>query len=515
MTAIQPKTDASTITVRNPADGRVVGAVPIETSDAVAAKARELRLFQPEWEALGPRGRKRWLLTYQNWVLDNAEHIIDVVQSESGKTRADASGEPSSTAALLDYWASHAERFLADEHPRSFNPLAVTKKLTTAYRPYPLVGVITPWNFPFGMPAMDVVPALAAGAAVLLKPSEVTPLSGVEFVRGWTEIGAPPVLAVATGYGDTGAAVIDNVDFVQFTGSTATGRKVAVACAERLLPYSLELGGKDPALVLADADIDRAANGIAWGGMFNSGQVCVSVERVYVEAPVYDEFVAKLTENVRGLRQGQDDRKFAFDVGALATSAQRDIVQRHVDQAVAAGARATTGGKPTGTGTFFEPTVLVDVDHSMSCMTEETFGPTLPVVKVADEAEAIRLANDSEYGLSATVWTGDNERGDRVARQLDVGAVNINDVLSNAFACDIPMGGWKHSGVGTRWGGAAGVLKYCRPQAITSPRMPTQSKELLWYPASRRKVKFALGLLRASAARGVRRFGIAPKGGHR
>lgn len=511
MTAIQSKTDTSTIVVRNPADGRVVGTVPIETAHTVAAKARELRLFQPQWAALGPRGRKRWLLKYQDWVLDNAEHIVEVVQSETGKTRADASGEPTITASLFDYWAGRAERFLLDEHPRSFNPLAMTKKLTTTYRPYPVVGVITPWNFPFVMPGLDVVPALAAGAAVLLKPSEVTPLSGVEFVRGWTEIGAPPVLALATGYGATGAAVIDNVDFVQFTGSTATGRKVAVACAERLIPYSLELGGKDPALVLADADLDRAANGITWGGMYNSGQVCVSVERVYVEAPVYDEFVAKLTDNVRRLRQGQDDRKFMYDVGALATSAQRDIVQRHVDGAVAAGARVVTGGKPTGTGTFFQPTVLVDVDHSMSCMTEETFGPTLPVVKVADEAEAIRLANDSVYGLSATVWTGDKDRGERIARQLDVGAVNINDVLSNAFACDIPMGGWKQSGIGARWGGAAGVLKYCRPQAITSPRIPTQSKELLWYPTSPRRVKFALSLLRASAARGVRRLGIAPR----
>jgi acyl-CoA reductase-like NAD-dependent aldehyde dehydrogenase len=512
MTAIQPKTDASTITVRNPADGRVVGTVPIETSDAVAAKARELRLFQPEWEALGPGGRKRWLLRYQDWVFDNAEHITDVVQSETGKTRADASGEPTVTASLLDYWAGNAARFLTDEHPRSFNPLAMTKKLTTTYRPYPVVGVITPWNFPFLMPGLDLVAALAAGAAVLLKPSEVTPLSAVEFVRGWTEVGAPPVLALATGYGETGAAVIANVDFVQFTGSTATGKKVAVACGERLIPYSLELGGKDPALVLADADLDRAASGIAWGGMYNSGQVCVSVERVYVEAPVYDEFVAKLTENVRQLRQGHDERKFAFDVGAMANSAQRDKVQRHVDEAIAAGARAMTGGKPTGTGTFFEPTVLVDVDQSMSCMTEETFGPTLPVVKVADEAEAIRLANDSVYGLSATVWTGDKERGERIARKLDVGAVNINDVISNAFAYDIPMGGWKHSGVGTRMGGATGLLKYCRPQAITSPLLPTLAKEPLWYPVSRRRVNFALGLLRASAARGVRRFGIAPKG---
>ena len=352
-----------------------------------------------------PRAARRWLLKFQDWILDNAEHIADVLQSETGKPGVEAAMEAPMSADVLNYWARKAEAFLADGHPKPHNPLTRTKRLTTAYRPYPVVGVITPWNFPFGMPAIDAIPALAAGLRCCLKPSEVTPLSGVEFVRGWTEIGAPPVLSVATGEGGTGAAVIANVDFVQFTGSTATGRKVAVACAERLMPYSLELGGKDPAIVLADADLERAANGIAWGGMFNAGQACISVERVYVEAPVYDEFVAKLTDKVGQLREGKDDRRYRFDVGAMATAAQRDIVARHIDEAVAAGARVTTGGKPTGIGTFFEPTVLVDVDASMSCMTEETFGPTIPVVKVADEDEAIQLANDSPYGLSGSVWT--------------------------------------------------------------------------------------------------------------
>jgi acyl-CoA reductase-like NAD-dependent aldehyde dehydrogenase len=500
-----------TIEVRNPADARVVGDVPNERADAVADTARELRLFQPEWEAIGPKGRKTWLLKFQDWVLDNTERIADIVQSESGKTRAEALTEPTGVADLLNYWAGNAQRSLADTHPTQLGLIGLAKKLTTTYRPYPLVGVITPWNYPFAMPGLDVVPALAAGAAVLLKPSEVTPLSAVEFVRGWREVGAPPVLALATGYGETGAAVIDAVDYLQFTGSTVTGRKVAVRCAQRLIPYSLELGGKDPAIVLADADLERATNGIAWGGLVNSGQVCVSVERIYVEEPVYDEFVEKLTRKVAALRQGQDGRSCKHDVGALATSAQRDIVQRHVDDAVAAGAKAVTGGKPTGTGTFFEPTVLVDVEQSMSCMTEETFGPTLPVMKVADEAEAIRLANDSAYGLSATVWTTDKDRGERVARQLEVGAVNVNDVGSNIFAHAVPMGGWKQSGIGTRAGGAEGIRKYCRQQAITSPRIPTASKELLWYPASPHRVKIALGVLRAGAARGLRRFGITPR----
>jgi len=496
--------------VRNPANGKVVGGVPNEPAEVVAARAAELRSFQPEWEAIGAKGRKKWLLKFQSWVLDNTEHIADILQSESGKTRAEALGEPTAVADFLNYWARHAEKFLADAHPLQFGPAAVSKKLTTVYRPYPLVGVITPWNFPFTMPGLDVIPALAAGAAVMLKPSEVTPLSAVEFVRGWREVGAPPVLALATGEGETGAAVIGNVDYVQFTGSTATGQKVAVQCAQRLIPCSLELGGKDPAIVLADADLERAANGIAWGGLFNAGQVCVSVERVYVEEPVYDEFVAKLTQKVAELRQGQDGRICNRDVGAMATPAQRDIVQRHVDDAVAAGATVVTGGKPTGKGTFFEPTVLIDVDQSMPCMTEETFGPTLPVMKVVNEAEAIRLANDSAYGLSATVWTANKQRGERVARQLEVGAVNINDGVVNAFIHAIPMGGWKRSGIGARAGGADGIRKYCRRQAITSPRIRTASKELLWYPYSQRKVTFTLGLMRAAAARSARRFGITP-----
>jgi acyl-CoA reductase-like NAD-dependent aldehyde dehydrogenase len=515
MTDLHTKPQLTTIEVRNPADGFIVGEVPVDSPETVAAKAAELRTCQPEWEAMGAKGRKPWLLKFQEWILDNAEHITDVVQSESGKPRAEASIEAPMSADLLNYWACNAEAFLSDRHPRPHSLLMMTKRLTAVYRPYPVVGLIIPWNFPFANAALDGIAPLAAGAALLLKPSEVTPLSAVEFVRGWTEIGAPPVLAPVNGYAEAGAAVIGNSDYLHFTGSTATGRKVAIACAERLIPYSLELGGKDPAVVLADADLERAANGIAWGGMTNSGQVCVSIERVYVEAPIYDEFVAKLTENVSRLRQGQDDNRYRFDVGAMATSAQRDIVARHVDEAVAGGARVMTGGKPTGVGTFFQPTVLADVDQSMSCMRDETFGPTLPVVKVADEDEAIRLANDSRYGLSASVWTGDKARGERVARRIEAGAVNVNDAMVNGSQFAVPMPGWKDSGIGARHGGANGILKYCRVQAITTPRIPVQPNEPLWYPYSRRKFRVAMGLLRASAAHGVRRIGLKPRGGQK
>ncbi|MET8776128.1 aldehyde dehydrogenase family protein [Nocardia sp. NPDC004654] len=503
------KKDAPTvIEVRNPGTGQIVGTVPGQSADEVAATVRELRLYQPEWEAIGPDGRKEWLLKLQDWLIDNTEHLADVLQSETSKPRADALIDPSFGADLIGYYARRAAKFLADDHPSPHSPLARVKKLTTAYRPYPVVGVITPWNFPLAMPVMDVIPALAAGAAVVLKPSEVTPLSALELARGWREIGAPPVFAVVTGAGETGAAVVGNADYIQFTGSTATGRKIAAACVERMIPYSLELGGKDPAIVLADADIDRAAHGIAFGGMFNAGQVCISVERVYVEAPVYDEFVAKLTANVKALRQGIDGRELKHDVGALANENQVNIVQRHVEEAVAAGAKVLTGGKRTGQGTFFEPTVLVDVDHSMSCVAEETFGPTLPVMKVADEAEAIRLANDSVYGLSASVWTGDKDRGERIARQLNAGAVNINDVFANLFSYALPMGGWGLSGVGARWGGANGVRKYCRQQAITKPMVPTLQKELFWYPYQNSKLLTALGAMRAAGARGLRRIDI-------
>ncbi len=499
------------IEVANPADGTVVGRVAAESAQTVGAKVDDLRVHQKDWESIGPRRRRDWLLTFQDWILDHAGHIADVLQSETAKTRADAVVEAPAVADLIKYWAGHAERFLADTRAKPHSPLFAVKALHTNYRPYPVVGVITPWNFPFAAPAMDSIPALAAGAAVLVKPSEVTPLSALELMKGWTEIGAPAVFALATGRGDTGAAVTDCVDYVQFTGSTRTGRRIAVRCAERLIPCTLELGGKDPALVLADADIDRAVNGVAWGGMVNSGQVCTSVERVYVEAPVYDEFVEKLTAKVASLRQGHDGRHFQFDVGAMASAAQRDIVARHIDDAVASGARVLTGGKPTGTGTFFEPTVIVDVDHTMACIREETFGPTLPVIKVADEAEAIRLANDSTFALSASVWTADIDRGLRVARRIEAGAVNVNDVMANAFCVAVPMGGWKESGLGARFGGRSGILKYCRAQAITAPRLPTPSNEIMWYPSTRRGVGLAMAVMRATAARGLRRFGLRPR----
>ncbi|HET7691266.1 MAG TPA: aldehyde dehydrogenase family protein [Nocardioidaceae bacterium] len=489
------------LVVTDPATGKVVGSVPDTSADEVYRIAAELRMQQIAWDALGPKGRRPWLTKYADWMLANSDRIIDVLVSETGKVRPDAMLEVKATAEIIRYWADNAEKFLADEREKAPNAMTLPKKLTKVYQPYPLVGVITPWNFPVTLFLMDAIPALAAGCAVIEKPSEETPLAAQLLVDGWRSIGAPGVLECITGGGATGAAVVDAADYVQFTGSTATGKKIAAAAAGQLKPYSLELGGKDPAVVLADADIDRAVNGIAWGGLFNSGQVCISVERVYVEAPIYDEFVTKLTDKVKSLSQGV---KEGSDVGAMVTSAQVDIVERHVKEAVEAGARVTTGGKRGTTGNFFEPTVLVDVDHSMSCIKEETFGPTIPVMKVADADEAIRMANDSIYGLSASVWTKDVARGEQVARRIEAGAVNVNDVFSNLFAPPLPHNGWKDSGVGARAGGAYGIRKYCKVQAQTSPRIPVMKNELTWFPYTKRRSGIVSRFLDLVVGRGLR-----------
>jgi betaine-aldehyde dehydrogenase len=261
-------------------------------------------------------------------------------------------------------------------------------------------------------------------------------------------------------------------------------------------------------IVLEDADPERAANGAAWGGLANAGQICMSVERVYVAEPVYGRFLGSLLDRVTSLRQGHDEPHFSQDVGAMTSPAQVEVVERHLADAVEKGARVLTGGhRLPGPGDYFEPTVLVDVDHSMEIMREETFGPVIPVMRVADEDEAVRLANDSPYGLSASVWGG-KERAERVARRLEVGACNVNDVLVNYIAFGVPMGGWKDSGIGTRWG-AGGIRKYCRTESLVITRLAATKSEPLWFPYTRGKAVFSRALNRLLHARGLRnRIGL-------
>lgn len=492
------------IDVHSPADGRVVGQVRDQPAAEVVDVIEGLRSAQPAWEALSFGERATWLRRYRDWLLDNEERLGKVLQSETGKPWAEATMEVPYIADIINYFTKNGKRFLADETPRSHGPITMTKRQRLVYRPYQVVGVITPWNFPLALAVMDSVPALLAGASVVVKPSEFTPLATREALAGWEEIGAPPVFRYVSGYGSAGATVVDNVDFVQFTGSTRTGRIIGQRAAERLIPCGLELGGKDAMVVLEDADLDRAASGAVWGAMCNSGQMCTSVERVYVEAPVYEDFVSRVVERVRELRQGADEQAYRYDVGAMANEAQVAIVERHVNEAVEKGAKPLTGGKRGASGNFFEPTVLVDVDHTMSCMTEETFGPTMPIMKVADSEEAIRLANDSPYGLSATVWSKDKARGESVARRLDAGSVNVNDMFTNLFALPLPQAGWKQSGLGARNGGPYGMRKYCRPQSITLSRVEPKS-EPQWYPYSPFKMKVLSKVTRMMMARDLRR----------
>jgi acyl-CoA reductase-like NAD-dependent aldehyde dehydrogenase len=498
--------DAGGIPVENPATGEIVATVPDLGAEQVAEMAAKGRAAQPEWEAYGFEGRARILLRAQKWVMDNAPRIVETICSETGKTFEDASlAEIGYAGNAFGFWAKTGPEYLADERIKSSQVLVKGKKLINRYRPLGLIGVIGPWNYPLTNSFGDCIPALMAGNSVILKPSEITPLTSLLMAEGLSECGLPEnVLQIATGRGGTGAALVEHVDMIMFTGSTKTGRKVAEAAARRLIPASLELGGKDPMIVLSDADVERAANFATYYSMQNAGQTCISIERVYVEEPVYDEFVAKVSEKVRELRVGKPEGPGSVEVGAITFPPQMDTIKDHVADAIQKGARVLAGGNQTpGAGRFFEPTVLVDVDHTMKCMTEETFGPTLPIMKVRDADEAVRLANDSIYGLGASVFSKDTERGEAIARRLQAGAANVNDAMINYTVLELPMGGAKSSGLGSRHG-AGGIRKYCSMQAIVVTPKLAMKKELFMYPYKSRTSKMQAGLFKLMYGRGKR-----------
>src|SRR6201994_4374748 len=356
MTAITPTAPefSGTGTVLNPATGAVAGEVQWTDPADVPAIAAGLRAAQREWEQRGATGRAKVLARFAVWLAEHRDEIESLLIKETGKSAVDAAQEVPLLIMILSYYIKTMEKALAPETRPASLPFLAIKKVTVHYRPRPLVGIIAPWNYPVANALMDAISALAAGCAVLLKPSERTPLTAELLLRGWLDSGAPEVLALAQGTREVGEAVIDNADFVHFTGSSATGAKVMERAARRLTPVSLELGGKDPMIVLEDADVDLAAHAAVWGAMFNAGQTCVSVERVYALEPVYDRFVDAVVRDVEKLKMGAGE---GYDFGAQIDDSQVAVTERHVADAVAKGARALTGGeRPAGPGSFYPPT---------------------------------------------------------------------------------------------------------------------------------------------------------------
>ena len=496
---------ASRIEVTNPATGESIASVPALSVADVADVVARARAAQPAWDALGFEGRGAILRRAQKWLLDNSDRVARTIVSETGKAYEDAlMAEIAYTGGAFGYWAKNAPKLLADEKIRTSSPLVFGRKLVVRYAPVGVVGVIGPWNYPLTNSLGDCIPALAAGNACVLKPASLTPLTSLFIAEGLRECGLPDdVFIVAPGGGDVGGELIDHVDYVMFTGSTEVGRKVMERAAKTITPVGLELGGKDPMLVLADADLERAANAAVHYSMQNGGQTCISVERVYVEEPIYDDFVSKVEGKMRALRQGVPGGAGAIDVGAVTSPPQVDLIDSHVQDALAKGARAPVGGRRgPGPGDFYEPTLLVDVDHSMDCMTEETFGPTLAVMKVRDPDQAVRLANDSPYGLQASVWTKDAAKGERLARMIEAGVVSVNDHQLNYIALELPMGGWKESGLGSRHG-ADGIRKYTKRQALLVTRLAPK-RDLHMIPYRARTTKMVGRLLRFLYGRGKR-----------
>lgn len=457
------------IAVRNPITGEIIGHTPISTPEDIVQAAARARAAQPAWEALGVKARGRLLRRWADALMRDPKRMMRVIRRETGKTDGGAFNELIIVDVMADHYAREAPRLLKPKPGRPFLPLVLTAKVF--YKPRGVIGFITPWNYPLGLCLNDVIPALIAGNAALIKPSELTPFTALEAVQMMYEVGIPrDIVQVLTGDGRTGAALIDHVDYVAFTGSTTTGRKVALRAAERLIPYSLELGGNDPAIVLADSDLDLAATSLLMGALENAGQVCASVERVYVEEAIYDRFVERLLHYAGQIVLGSGD---GFDVhmGSMIDERELRRSEEHIADAVAKGARVLMGGRrrPDLGPLFFEPTILVDVDHGMRIMREETFGPLIPIMKVRDVEEAVRLANDSEYGLSATIFTRNLRRGEQIALNIESGDVAINHPQVSFGTPSVPMGGEKQSGVGRRHG-VEGLMRFVKPQSVIARR---------------------------------------------
>jgi acyl-CoA reductase-like NAD-dependent aldehyde dehydrogenase len=490
------------IEVHSPATLEKIGEVTVDPPLEVRGAIQRAREAFAIWSALDFKQRALVLRTARDNFVAHREELTELICRENGKPRLEAIVEITYVCDVMTFYAKQARRFLK---PQRVTPhLLRNKKVRVHYQPRGVVGMITPWNFPLILTIGEAIPAIMAGNSVVIKPSEWTPLiamRGAELVRdAFRAHGLPlDILQIVNGFGETGGALVDEADMIAFTGSVRTGKVVAERAARRLIPVSLELGGKDPMIVLRDADLERAANAAVWGAFTNSGQVCISVERVYVEDSIADQFTRRVVEKTKALRQGYDANEAGtdkrIDIGAMTFPKQVEVVEEHIADARARGAQILTGGQrnPHLPGRYFEPTVLTNVDHSMKIMTEETFGPVLPIMRVKDEHEALRLANDSLYGLNASVFTKDRAKGERMAARVEAGITCVNDVIAGFGVTDAPSGGLKESGIGKRHG-AEGIRRFCHQQVVVTDRFGMKS-ELFWYPYTARTERLLSRLL--------------------
>lgn len=458
--------------VTNAMTGDVLGQVPHCTPDDVVAAAKRARRVQKAWSARPVQERAAVLLRFHDLVLDRQDEVLDLIQLENGKARRHAFEEILDVTMSARYYAHTAAEYLKPKR-RQGAQLALTK-VWELHHPKGLVGVISPWNYPLTLGISDALPAIVAGNAVLTKPDAQTPYAALWAVDLLEEAGMPPGLVqVVTGSGaELGKPIIENSDFLMFTGSTAVGRTVAAQAGENLIDCSMELGGKNALLVLDDANVDKAVRGAVRASFSNTGQLCISMERIYIPDVIWDEFTSKFATATKALRLSSAV-DYSGDMGSLVSQKQLDTVTRHVADAVGKGATVLAGGKarPDLGPYFHEPTILTDVDETMEVYAHETFGPLVSLYRVADEEEAIAKANDSEYGLNFSVWTSDESRGYRVAARLEAGTVNVNDAYAAAWgSMDAPMGGMKASGLGRRHG-EHGILKYTESQTIAIERL--------------------------------------------
>lgn len=489
----------------NPATGEILreleGAGEVEVEAAVV----RARAAQPAWAELGLRHRIAVLREFQSRLFTRKSEVAAAITREVGKPMVEAL--VTEVLVVLDaarFLIDNAWGLLRDEPVPHGNLVTKLKSGWLVREPHGVIGIISPWNYPFSIPATETLAALVAGNAVVLKPSELTPLVALELAALLHAAGVPEdVLQVVVGEGPAGAALVGSpIDKLVFTGSVGTGRRIAAAAAERLLPVVLELGGKDPMLVLDDADVDVASSAAVWGAFVNAGQACLSVERCYVHSSLYESFAKACAEKTIQLRVG-NGMDAHTDVGPMIQERQVRIVESHVEDAKARGARVLAGGMrlPELGVNYYAPTVLADVTQDMRIMREETFGPVLPIMSCADDDEAVRLANDSEYGLAASVWTRDRKRGERLARRLHAGTVMVNDVISCFGISEAPHGGVKASGVG-RTHGRFGLDEMVRVKYLDMDRMPGM-KKVWWHGYGESFRRQMEGFLDMQFARGL------------